>query len=107
MNDLIACPSVCTHQIYVTFMLFGLVSGGVVLLLFFLRRKMEKVHYFVLSAVFFVLFLVYSVVVVVDNCGSGCTPDGTYFNFGLFPKGALLTSPFDWLDVISVIITGG
>ena len=88
-------------------MLFGVVSGGVVLLLFFLRKKMEKVHYVALSVIFFVLFLMYSVGVVVDSCGSGCTPDGTHFSFGLFPKDALLTSPLDWFDVVMVLLGGG
>ncbi len=67
---------------------------------------MKKVHYFVTSVVFFVLFLLYSVSVVIENCGSGCNPDGTYFNLGIFPKDSFLTSPMDWLHVIVVVLGG-
>ncbi|MFA4891719.1 MAG: hypothetical protein WC604_05255 [Candidatus Gracilibacteria bacterium] len=67
---------------------------------------MKKVHYFATSAIFFGLFLMYSVGVVIVNCGSGCDPDGTYFNLGVFPKDSFLTSPMDWLNVIVVVLGG-
>lgn len=108
MDDLsLICPAVCTRQIYVTFLAFGFLCGGVVLLLFFLKHRMKEVRYYTLSAVFFVLFLMYSVSVVVNSCGSGCDPDGTFFSFGLFSEDSMLTSPFDWLQVIWVVLGGG
>ncbi len=79
MDLMMLCPTVCTQQTYIYITVLGLLFGALAIILFLLRKKVLSKWRSILFFVFLVLFLLYSVQIEYNSCGSGCLSSGTYF----------------------------
>jgi Ca2+/Na+ antiporter len=79
VEPIMACPAVCTQQTYVYISMLGLLFGVLAIVLFLLRKKVLSKWRPILFWIFLVLFLLFSVQIRFESCGSGCSRDGVYF----------------------------
>jgi len=79
MDLMMICPDVCTQQTYIYITVLGFLFGFLAVILFLLRKKGFSKWRLVLFWVFLIFFLLFSVQIEYNSCGSGCLSDGVYF----------------------------